>query len=307
MKDNGGSLRVVVVAFIMNLGIALAKFIAFFFTSSGAMLAESLHSLADSCNQIFLYIGLRKAQKAPDARHPFGYGNEEYVWSFMVAIVIFLLGSVFSFYEAIHRFLEPHELEHVEWNLGILGVSMILEGYSSVVAYREIRMKKGSKSLLRYARDSKDQVLITVLFEDYGALMGLTLAFTGSLVYFFTGNPIFDTLATFSIAILLGVICYFLYQEAKSLLVGESASEEDERLIRNAIIGHKHVNELHELYTLHFGANQILVNAHVKFKAGLSVEEVELTIDEIEEEILKHVPAVFRIFIESHRRKTHVR
>lgn len=298
----GSSVRVVMVAFLMNLGIAISKFVAFFFTRSTAMLAEGVHSLADTSNQIFLYLGIKKSQKAADDAHPFGYGMEQYIWSFLVAILIFSLGALFSFYEGVHKLLEPeNEIHHVEVNLIILGVGVLLEGYSSFVATKEFRKTKGTKSFWKYLRQTKDQVLVTVLFEDFAALIGLFIALIGNTLYLFTGLVIFDSIATILIGVLLGLIAIFLFREAKDLLVGESASDEDKAKISDAFNSHPQVEKLKELLTMHLSANQILVNAHVKFKGGLTLEEVEDIIDEIEEKMVQAVPSVYKIFIETHQ------
>lgn len=298
----GDSIKVVFVALIMNLGIAISKFVAYFFTSSTAMLAEGVHSLADTSNQIFLYLGIQKSKKAADATHPFGYGMEQYIWSFLVAILIFSLGALFSFYEGVHKLLEPEkELHNVEWNLIILGLGVLMEGYSSFVATKEFRRTKGTKSFWNYIKQTKDQVLVTVLFEDFAALIGLTIALLGTILYIITDMVIFDSIATILIGVLLGLIAIFLFTEAKALLVGESASDEDKEKISNAFNTHPQVEKLKELLTMHLSANQILVNAHVKFKAGLTLEEVEDIIDEIEDAMVKAVPSVYKIFIETHQ------
>jgi cation diffusion facilitator family transporter len=299
----GNSVRVVVVAFIMNLGIAIAKYVAFLFTGSAAMLAEAVHSLADTSNQVFLYMGIRRSSKAASSTHQFGYGMEQYVFSFLVAILIFSLGGAFSLYEGVHKLLEPTEkLEHAMINLIVLGVAILLEGYSSFVATKELKKTMGGRSFFQYIRRTKDQVLVTVLFEDYAALLGLTIAGLGMLGYVLTGFTIFDTIATLLIGVLLVAIAVVLYREAKSLLVGEAASPEDQEKIRKAFKDHPAVERLDELLTMHLAANQILVNAHVKFKGGLTLEEVEDIIDEIEDVIIDQVPEVFKIFIETHQK-----
>lgn len=301
----GNSLRVVVVAFVMNLGIALAKFIGFIFSGSAAMMAEAVHSLADSTNQIFLFLGLRRSGRQASETHQFGYGMEQYVFSFLVAILLFSVGGAFSLYEGVHKILHPsHEIENVYINVVILGIAIALEGYSSYVATKEFRKIKGSNSMMQFMRRSKDQVLVTVLFEDYAALLGLIIAASGIGLYMITGLVIFDSIATILIGVLLLVIAIFLYREAASLLVGEAASPEDQVKIRKAIEENPNVVRLTELLTMHLSANQILVNAHVKFKDGMTLTEVENVIDDIEEMIKTEVPDVFKIFIEAHQRDT---
>lgn len=287
----------------MNMGIAIAKYIAFLFTGSAAMLAEAVHSLADTINQVFLYLGIKRSTKAASATHPFGYGMEQYIFAFLVAILIFSLGGAYSLYEGVHKILDPSpKLDHATINLIVLGVAIILEGYSSFVATRELKKSRGSFSIFQYIKRTKDQVLVTVLFEDYAALLGLVIAALGMGMYVITGMVIFDSIATILIGVLLVGIAIILYREAKSLLVGEAASEEDQAFIRAAFENHPQVEKLTELLTMHLSVSQILVNAHVKFKAGLTVEEVEDIIDEIEDEIVAKVPEVFKIFIETHQK-----
>lgn len=299
----GNSAKVVVVAFLMNMGIAIAKYIAFLFTGSAAMMAESVHSLADTTNQIFLYLGLKNSKKAASASHQFGYGMEQYIFSFLVAILIFSLGGAYSIYEGVHKLMHPSDkLENALINLIVLAVAVLLEGYSSFVATKELAKKKGSFSYFQYIKRSKDQVLVTVIFEDYAALLGLVIAGAGMLMYVITGNVIYDTIATLLIGVLLVAIAVLLYGEAKSLLVGEAASTEDQDKIRKAFNDHPQVEKLTELLTMHLSVDQILVNAHVKFKGGLTLEEVEDIIDDIEDLIIAEVPEVYKIFIETHQK-----
>jgi cation diffusion facilitator family transporter len=301
----GNSLRVVVVAFIMNMGIAAAKFIGFLLTGSAAMLAEAVHSTADSSNQILLFLGISRSSKAASSTHQFGYGMEQYIFSFLVAIMLFSVGGAFSLYEGIHKLMDPSDtIEHVYINVVILLVAIGLEGYSSYVATKEFKKTKGHYSVLQYMARSKDQVMVTVLFEDYAALVGLIIAASGIGLYMITGLVIFDSLATILIGILLLAISVFLYREAKSLLIGEAASQDDQAKIRLAIESNPEVMHLTELLTMHLSSNQILVTAHVKFKDGLMLEQVEDIVDDIELAIVEAVPEVFKIFIEAHQRST---
>lgn len=299
----GSSTKVVVIAFSMNLGIAIAKFIGFFYSGSAAMLAEAVHSVADTTNQVLLYLGIRRSTRAASSSHPFGYGMEQYIFSFLVAIFIFSLGGIYSLYEGVHKLLHPSEgISHIEINLIILSLGMVLEGYSSFVATQVVKKVKGSMSMIGYMRKSKDQILVTVLFEDYAALVGLAIAMGGNLLFLVTGQVVYDTIATLLIGTLLIGIAGFLYYEAKSLLLGEAASAPDQAKIKQAFTNNQNVIAVKELLTMHLSATQILVNAHVKFKSDLSLEEVEDIIDDIEEEIVREVPNVYKIFIETHQR-----
>ena len=299
----GNSAKIVVIAFAMNMAIAIAKYIAFLFTGSAAMMAESVHSLADTTNQIFLYLGLKKSKRAASDAHQFGYGMEQYIFSFLVAILIFSLGGAYSLYEGVHKLIHPSDkLDNAMINLIVLGVAILLEGYSSYAATKELAKKKGSHGYFKYISKTKDQVLVTVIFEDYAALLGLVIASIGIGLYMITGDVFYDSLATLFIGLLLVVIAIVLYKQAKSLLVGEAASPEDQEKIKKAFSDHSSVEKLTELLTMHLSVDQILVNAHVKFASGLTLEEVEDIIDEIEEVIIKEVPEVYKIFIETHQK-----
>lgn len=297
------SKRIVIIAFVNNLAIALIKFIVAFFSSSSAMLAEAIHSTADSFNQLLLFIGMNRSEKAPDKKHPFGYGNEQYFWSFIVAIFIFAVGALFSLYEGIHKLMYPSPINHVFWNFVVLFVSIILESISFYSALKEVNKNRHGKSLLSYSRESKDQMLITVMMEDLAALLGLIIALVGTLAFYFFNDTIFDAISSILIGLLLAVVAFFLTKEARGLLVGEAASDADEEKIRNAILSHECVVSINELLTLHFGAKQILVNAHVKFDPSMNLSQVEIAIDEIEEKIIEAVPKTYKIFIETHQRK----
>ncbi len=296
------STRVVIVAFVINLVITIAKFIAWFFTGSTSMLAEGFHSIADTGNQIFLYLGLKKAEKPADKKHPFGYGNEEYFWAFLVALLIFLVGAIFAIYEGIHKLMHPEAIENGYVNVILLAVAVLLEAYSAFVATTEFKKAKGAMPFFKYVRTSKNQILITVLFEDYAALVGLMIALVGNVVSLLTQNPIYDSISSIVIGVLLACIAGFLYFEAKSLLLGEAASEEDLVKIEAVFNRHPDVVRANEILTLHFGSNQMLINAHVRFKEGISVEQVEIIIDQIEVEIAKEIPSAFKIFIETHQK-----
>ncbi len=298
-----GSVKIIVIAFLMNLAIAISKVVGFLLTSSTAMIAESLHSLADTANQVFLFAGVRQSKRKATEVHPYGFGKEQYVYSFLVAILLFTIGAAYSLYEGVHKLINPGNIDHAEINLAVLGLGFFLEGYSAFVATKEFRKVKGTKGFWQFIRKSKNPVLITVLFEDYAALLGLLFAFAGNLLFILTGNPLWDSVATLLIGLLLAVIASFLYSEIKSLLLGESASEEHRAEIRKIFNENSDVIALHELLTLHLSPDQILVNAHVKFRQGLKIEEVEDAVDEIESKIASSIPEVYKIFIETHQKE----
>src|SRR4051794_85840 len=250
---HGGGTTAIIAALLANLGIAVAKFVAFVVTGASSMLAESIHSVADTGNQVLLLVGGRRASRVATRQHPFGFGRERFFWAFVVSIVLFTLGSAFALFEGIEKLLHPHELESAGWAIGILAVAMLLEGFSFRTAVRESRPLKGDASWFRFIRRSKQPELPVVLLEDSGALVGLVIALSAVIMTVLTGNGRWDGAGTTAIGLLLGVIAIVLAVEMKSLLIGESASEQDEAAISAAIRGADAVRLLIDLRTEHIG------------------------------------------------------
>jgi cation diffusion facilitator family transporter len=296
--STGGSTRAVIAALIANLGIALAKFAGFLFTGSSSMLAESIHSVADTGNQVLLLVGGRRAARVATRQHPFGFGRERFFWAFVVSIVLFTLGSAFALFEGIEKLLHPHELESAGWAIGILLVAMALEGWSFRTAVKESRPFKGDASWFRFIRRSKQPELPVVLLEDSGALIGLVIALFAITMTVLTGNGRWDGAGTTAIGLLLGVIAIVLAIEMKSLLIGESASEEDEAAIAAAIVAADSVKVLIDLRTEHIGPESILVAAKVQFDQDLTMRQLADVVDAVEADIRAAVPDVSRIFLE---------
>lgn len=296
--STGGSKRAILAALLANLGIAIAKFVGFVFTMSSSMLAESVHSLADTGNQVLLLVGGRRASRAPTVHHQFGFGRERYFWAFVVSIVLFTLGSAFAVFEGIEKILHPHQLESPGWAIGILSVALVLEAVSFRTAVHEARPAKGRSSWVRYIRHSKSPELPVVLLEDTGALIGLVIALTAVIVDTVTGNAIWDGIGTLSIGVLLGVIAIVLCVEMKSLLIGEAASPAHDAAIRTAIEGSPDVEKLINLRTEHIGPEDILVAAKLQFAGDLTMTELASVIDVVEASVRAVVPEATRIFIE---------
>lgn len=292
------SVKAVWAAFIVNTVIAIAKFTVAFLTGSAAMLAEAFHSLADTGNQVLLLVGLRLSGKPPDAQHPFGYGKERFFWAFVVAISMFAIGATFSIYEGIRGLMRPHPLLNPWLNYLILGAGVFLESIALRIAYKEFTATR-KFGIWRSLREAKDPALITVLFEDSAALVGIMLALAGILLTQVTGNTMYDAIASVIIGVMLAGIAYFLARETKGLLIGESASEEDRKKIFQAVSCVPEVSESIELLTMHIGPEEILVNLSVNFCDGLDTDQLEQAIDRIEREIKTAVPLVGRIFIEA--------
>jgi cation diffusion facilitator family transporter len=296
--STGGSTRAIIAALLANLGIAIAKFAGFLFTGSSSMLAESIHSVADTGNQVLLLVGGRRAARVATRQHPFGFGRERFFWAFVVSIVLFTLGSAFALFEGIEKLLHPHELESPGWAIGILLVAMALEGWSFRTAVHESRPLKGSSSWFRFIRRSKQPELPVVLLEDSGALIGLVIALSAIGMTVWTGNGRWDGAGTTAIGLLLGVIAIVLAVEMKSLLIGESASEEDEAAITAAIVAAAPVRVLIDLRTEHIGPESILVAAKIEFDQDLTMRQLADVVDDVEADIRAAVPNVTRIFLE---------
>jgi cation diffusion facilitator family transporter len=292
------SKRVVIIALLANLAIAVSKLTAALITGSSAMLAETAHTFADTGNELTLLLGLRLALRPADLQHPFGYGKERYFWPFMAAISMFIIGGTFSVFRGIERILSPQELQDIQLNYVVLGLSAIFDGTSFSIAFTSLRQQLVKFGLWRAIRVTKDPVLFSVLFEDSAALLGLALAFVGLFLYQLTGVVVFDSSASLLIGLLLGGVALLLGYESRSLLLGEAASPETRHKIVQAVKQVPEVVEVVDLLTMHMAPDDILVNMDLNLRRGLTTAHVEETIDRIENEIRKTVPQARRIFIE---------
>ncbi len=293
-----GSRRAIVAAFLANLGIAVAKLVAFFFTGAASMLAESVHSLADTGNQALLLLGSRRAAHAPTAEHPFGFGRERYFWAFVVALVLFSLGSLFAIVEGIEKLLEPHELSSTEWALGVLILAIGLEAFSLRTALREASHVRGDASWWSFIRLTKTPELPVVLLEDVGALLGLLFAALGIGLALATGDARWDALGSVVIGLLLGVIAIILAVEMKSLLIGEAAAPTTVATIRATLAAGTGVTHVIHLRTLHLGPDDLLVAAKLAFAPDMPLRAVADATNAIEATIRAQVPTARLVFIE---------
>jgi cation diffusion facilitator family transporter len=292
------SARAIIAAFLANLGIAVAKFVGFLFTFSSSMLAESVHSLADTANQGLLLFGRQRARRAASVTHDFGYGRERYFWSFVVGLVIFALGSLFALYEGIHKLEHPGELQSPQWAIGILAVAIVLESFSLRTAVTEANHVRAGAGWWSFIRHSKVAELPVVLLEDLGALIGLTLALGAIGIAIITDDARWDAYGTLAISALLAVIAVVIANEMRSLLIGESASEAHEAAIMDAIATAPHVERLIYLRTQHLGPDELLVAAKVAFPPALSFQEVAAAIDDVERRVRARVPSARPMYIE---------
>ncbi len=297
MSTSGGT-RAIFAALAANLAIAVAKFVGFLVSGSSSMLAESVHSLADTGNQGLLLLGGRKSRKSADTAHPFGYGRERYVYAFVVSIVLFSVGGVFSVYEGIEKIKEPHELDNPLVPIIILLVAIVAEGFSFRTAIKESNHTRGKQSWIQFIRHAKAPELPVVLLEDFAALIGLVLALGGVGLTLVTHNPVFDAIGTLLIGVLLILVALVLGVETKSLLVGEGANPADTVKIRDAINAHSEVEALIHMRTLYLGPEELLVAAKVAFARTKKLADVAAAINAVEAAIRAEVPIARVIYIE---------
>lgn len=292
-----GSRRAIFAAFLANLGIAIAKFVGFAFTGAASLLAEALHSVADTGNQALLFLGGSRARRPASPEHPFGYGRERYFWAFVVSIVLFLLGGLFALFEGEEKLRHPHELDSPEWAFVILGLAIVLEAFSFRTAIREANKVRAGEGWWSFVRRSKSPELPVVLLEDLGALVGLLFALAGVTLATVTDEPRFDAAGSLAIGALLVVIAITLSIEMRSLLIGEAASPKMQAEITRAIEGAREVRRIIHLRTLHLGPDELLVAAKVDIDAP-SVEEVARAIDVVEARVRAAVPIARVVYLE---------
>ncbi|QXE91282.1 cation diffusion facilitator family transporter [Geomonas subterranea] len=289
--------KAVKVAFRNNLVIFVFKLFAALTTHSAGMMAEAVHSLADTGNQVLLLFGMKRSKIPPTDTHPFGHGKEEYFWSFIVAMLLFVLGGVYSLMEGFHKLQHPEPLQHLSLNYAILIGSIVLEGQSWWIARRSMG-KHSSSELLQGVVDSKDSGTVVVFVEDSGALLGLVFALVGTSLVSLTGNPIYDAASSLCIGALLFVMALFLANEMRKLMIGEAIDPVQLRYARRIINGHEHVLAVGAIRSMQLGAADSLLCIDVDFKQELHDHEVEKTIAELREKVQKTVPQLKHIFIQ---------
>jgi len=294
---SGGSIRAIVAALVANAGIATAKFIGFAITGSSSMLAEAVHSVADTSNQGLLLLGTRTAKRAPTEAHPFGYGRDRYFYSFVVALLLFSLGAVFALYEGTEKLRHPHELTSPWVAVGILVVAIGLETFSFRTAIVESNKVRGNATWWQFIRQAKTPELPVVLLEDAGALFGLVFALAGVSLTMITGDPVWDAVGTLGIGILLAVIAVILIIEMKSLLIGEGANPAVLRTIVDELeVGR--IQRVIHIRTQYIGPEELLVAAKVALTPALSITDVASAIDEAESRVRAKVPDARLIYLE---------
>ena len=295
----GGSQTVVIKALVANLGIAIAKFVAAGLSRSASMLSEAVHSLADSGNQLFLLIGMRRATRAEDARHEFGYAAERYFWAFIVAVSLFTIGATFSMYEGVHKVMNPGgEAGDRTVAYIVLGVSILLELYSLNAAVQEFRHIKAGRSLKQTIDEARDAIVIVVLFEDVAALIGLLAALFGLLMAQVTGNGVWDGVGSIIVGVTLFGVAFFLARKTKELLIGQSVPKAMRDRMIAIVRETAGVKQVAHLRTMHLGPEEVLVGMKVVMDAGANVEECSKIIDTAEARLRAELPILKRIYIE---------
>ena len=308
MSEHAGGhsagVRAIIAALAANIGIAVVKFIAYLLTQSSSMLAEAVHSVADSGNQVLLLLGGRRARRAPDDSHPFGYGRERFLYAFIVSIVLFSVGGLFALYEAWHKFRDPHPIEGRWWwvPLAVLGVSIVMESFSLRTAVQESTPSRRGRTWWGFIRGTKAPELAVVLLEDTGALIGLLFATFGVSLTLLTHDGRWDALGSAAIGLLLVAIAAILAIETTSLLVGEAADPSDVELIRAAVVG-PGITSLIHLRTVHLGPDELLVAAKFEVANGATAEGIATAIDEAEARIRAAVPLATVIYLEPDLRR----
>ncbi len=292
-----GSSKAIAAALAANIGIAITKFIAAAFSGSASMFAEGIHSLADSGNQILLIIGGKRAKRDATAMHPFGYGRSRYIYAFMVSIVLFSVGGLFSIIEGINKLQEPHDLEMVWLPLFVLGAAIVMEGLSLRTAIIEANHIRHGQSWVEFIRHAKSPELPVILLEDLAALVGLVLAFGGVGLTVVTHDPIWDAIGTLAIGVLLVLVAVILGRETSSLLVGEGANAGDTAKIRAALEGANGIESVIHMKTLYLGPDELMVAAKIGVNASASAQDIALVIDAAEAGIRAAVPAARVIYL----------
>ncbi|MFD3731093.1 cation diffusion facilitator family transporter [Streptomyces sp. NPDC058632] len=297
MSASGGT-KAIVAALVANAAIAVAKFVAYLFSGSSSMLAESVHSVADASNQALLLVGGKRAKRQATPQHPFGYGRERYIYAFLVSIVLFSVGGLFALYEGYEKIKHPHDLDHWYWPVGVLVFAIIAETFSFRTAIKESNAVRGERSWKEFVRHAKAPELPVVLLEDLGALVGLVLALGGVGMALLTGDSVWDGIGTLCIGVLLILIAVILALETKSLLLGEAAGAEEARKIEAAVVDGDTVTRIIHMRTLHIGPEELLVAAKIAVRHDDTATEIAAAIDAAESRIREAVPIARVIYLE---------
>lgn len=297
MSAANESNAVILRAFLANLGIAIAKFVGASMTGSAAMRAEGVHSLVDTVNQLLLFYGQKQAQKPADALHPLGYAREQYFWTFIVGLLIFSLGGGIALYEGIGQLNHPEATVSPHIALSILGVALLLEGWSLIAALRAFNAARGELSFWSSVKESRDTVTVSILLEDLAAVAGLILAAAGIILELVTGDPVWDAVASIMIGLVLGTVSLILLIKAKHLLIGQTADAEVSTRVRQLVEGEAGVDKVREVISIQLSVEHVMVIIDIDFDDAMRMGEVEQRFAEIKRKVMQAIPAISRIYI----------
>ncbi len=292
------SKHVVLIAFGANLLIALAKFTVFIFTHSSSMFSEAIHSFADTGNQLLLLFGMKRAKKKPDSLHQFGYGQEQFFWAFMVAILLFTLGGLYSIGEGLERIIHKHPIENVYLAVFLLIFSILMESISFSKAYKELKKLKGETGFFAFLKKSFSVELLVVFFEDLAAITGLSIALFCIFLSYLTSNSVFDGIGSVLIGILLCVIAFILGSEMKSLIIGEAIPDEMAKYVEKVFSNNKGVKGISDFKSMVLGEKSMLVALELVVEENLKADEIRKIIDKSEKEIRERFPEIKNIYVE---------
>ena len=290
--------KAVKAALLANLVVATIKIIAAILTNSKAMLAEGIHSTADSLNQVLLLIGIKQSEKKPDDIHNFGYGKSQFFWSLMVGVILFFLGGAYAMYEGYHKIIHPEEIEYAWVVVGILFVASIIEGKALSIAYKEFQAESDNQNVFEYIRETTNSSVIVILLEDSAALVGLLIAFIGTLLTIFV-NPVFDGISSFLIGVLLTVVAYTLTREIYKLVIGESMSPQEHQEIKEQIESFQMVDNVLSVRSMYLGNNKAYVVVQVDMNDNKTISELENIVPKIKSELIINNDKIFDITIET--------
>ncbi|MFI6628841.1 cation diffusion facilitator family transporter [Nonomuraea fuscirosea] len=296
--SGGGSQQATLAALAANVGVAVTKFVAFFFTGSSSMLAEGIHSVADSGNQGLLLLGRTRSAHGPSPAHPFGYGGERYFYAFLVSVMLFFGGGLFALYEGYEKITHPHPLKSWPWAVGVLAGAIVMEGLSLRTAVRNAGRVRRGRSWARYIREAKAPELPVVLLEDAAALIGLVFALTGVTLALLTGNTVFDGLGSVAIGLLLIVVAITLARETKSMIIGEAAAPEIQRTLEDILRDDPSIDDFTQLRTLHLGPENLLVAARVTMAGRPEADAVAEALSRTEQRIRERVPISTAVYLQ---------
>ncbi|MEY4904501.1 MAG: hypothetical protein RLZZ292_2316 [Bacteroidota bacterium] len=288
----------IIQSLVINALIASSKGVAAFMTGSGAMLAETIHSFADCANQGLLLRGVNQAQRPPDEKHPMGYGRAVYFWSFMVAMLLFSVGGMFSIYEGVHKFMHPEAVENVAWGVGILIFSLLLEGYATLSNVKDLNARRGTKGFVSYLRSTKDSDLVVIFGENSAAVLGLCFALIAMLTAYYTGDGRYDAVGSIAVGVILILVAIFLATEVKSLLIGESADPIIGEHAKRIAIDHPNIKNLIKCLTIQQGPGEVLACIKIQCEPHLSADEVSHLINDFEQQLRSVCPEVKWLFVE---------